>query len=73
MLLFDDIPSTLPAADQAVFPNFAAAQAHLANAAFAHVRAQLPEAVMVLCPTEYCAAFTGHDESWDQFKARMAT
>ena len=61
VLLFDDIPATLSAPDQAAFPNFAAAQAHLANAAFAHVRAKEPRALMVFCPTEYCAAFAGHD------------
>ncbi len=61
VLLFDDIPATLSVADQTAFANFAAAQAHLANAAFLHVRTRVPGAVMVFCPTEYCAAFTGHD------------
>ncbi len=60
-LLFDDIPSTMRAADEAAFPNFAAAQCHLANAAFAHLRAKAPDATMLFCPTEYCAAFAKRD------------
>ena len=60
-LLFDDIPSTMRPADEAAFPNFAAAQCHLANAAFAHLRAKAPDATMIFCPTEYCAAFAKRD------------
>lgn len=57
-LLFDDIPSKMAAADQAAFPSFAAAQCHFANGARAHVTAKAPEARLLFCPTEYCAAFT---------------
>ena len=59
-LLFDDIPNRLSEVDAAVFPSFAAAQCHVANAAFAHLKAQVPDGKMLFCPTEYCAAFTGH-------------
>jgi sugar phosphate isomerase/epimerase len=61
VLLFDDIPSVMTPEDEAVFPSFAAAHCHFANAAFAHVRTHAPEATMLFCPTEYCAAFAGHD------------
>ena len=44
-----------------MFPSFAAAHCHFANAAFAHVRARAPGATMLFCPTEYCAAFAGRD------------
>ncbi|WP_417308053.1 beta-N-acetylglucosaminidase domain-containing protein [Devosia sp.] len=57
-LLFDDIPSEMSAADQAAFSSFAAAQCHFANAAREHVSTKLPEARLLFCPTEYCAAFT---------------
>lgn len=60
-LLFDDIPSTMRPADAAAFPSFAAAQCHLANAAFAHVRAKAADAIVTFCPTEYCAAFAQRD------------
>ncbi len=60
-LLFDDIPRRLSDADAAVFPSFAAAQCHVANAAFAHLRDAAPDSVVLFCPTEYCGAFAGHD------------
>ncbi len=60
-LLFDDIPATMRPADEAAFPNFATAQCHLANAAFAHLCAKARDAVMLFCPTEYCAAFAKRD------------
>jgi hypothetical protein len=60
-LLFDDIPSTMRPVDEATFPNVAAAQCHLANAAFAHARAAAPDAIVIFCPTEYCAAFANRD------------
>jgi len=60
-LLFDDIPRTMMPADERVFESFAAAQVYFANAAFSHLRTQAPEAAVLFCPTEYCAAFTGHD------------
>jgi protein O-GlcNAcase/histone acetyltransferase len=61
VLLFDDIPSVMVPQDEAMFPSFAAAHCHFANAAFAHVRARAPEATMLFCPTEYCGAFAGRD------------
>jgi protein O-GlcNAcase/histone acetyltransferase len=61
VLLFDDIPSTMMPADEKAFPSIAAAQAWFANAAFAHVRARASDVSMIFCPTEYCAAFAGHD------------
>ena len=61
VLLFDDIPSVMAPEDEAVFPSFAAAHCHFANAAFAHVRTRAPEATMLFCPTEYCGAFAGRD------------
>jgi hypothetical protein len=61
VLLFDDIPPVMMPDDEAVFPSFAAAQCHFANAAFAHVRTRAPEATMLFCPTEYCEAFAGRD------------
>jgi hypothetical protein len=72
-LLFDDIPSTMRALDKETFPNFAAAQCHLANAAFAHVRAAAPEAVVLFCPTEYCAAFAGRDVPGSQYLDTLGT
>lgn len=60
-LLFDDIPRTMNTADQAAFPSLAAAQCHVANAVFDHLRSKVPDAILIFCPTEYCAAFAGHD------------
>ncbi len=60
-LLFDDIPATMSAADQAAFGSFARAQCHFANSSFRHMRQRAPEAGMLFCPTEYCGAFAGHD------------
>lgn len=60
-LLFDDIPGRLGDADAAVFPSFAAAQCHVTNLAFAHLRARAPFGRLLFCPTEYCGAFTGHN------------
>src|SRR5690606_28682315 len=60
-LLFDDIPSTMAAADEQAFDSFAGAQVQFANAAFEHLKSRVEEAVMLFCPTEYCAAFAGHD------------
>ena len=60
-LLFDDIPQVMAEADVKTFGSFAAAQCHFANAALAHVRARQPDAHLLFCPTEYCAAFAGHD------------
>jgi protein O-GlcNAcase/histone acetyltransferase len=59
VLLYDDIPSQMPQADQARFPSFAAAQADVANAVLAQVR---PHGGSVLfCPTEYCGRMAGGD------------
>jgi hypothetical protein len=60
-LLFDDIPRTMAAADQATFDSFAAAQVYFTNSAFEHLRGQVADAVVLFCPTEYCAAFAGHN------------
>ena len=59
-LLFDDIPNALPEADAARFRNFAEAQCHIANAAFAHLKAR-DGGRMIFCPTEYCERFAGMD------------
>ena len=59
-LLFDDIPNKLPEADAAKFRNFAEAQCHVTNAAFAHLKAR-GGGRMIFCPTEYCARFAGMD------------
>jgi len=60
-LLFDDIPRTMAAADEQAFDSFAAAQVYFANSAFEYLKAQVEGAVLLFCPTEYCAAFAGHD------------
>jgi beta-N-acetylglucosaminidase len=60
-LLFDDIPQGMVEADVQTFGNLAAAQCHFANSALAHVRTRQPDTHLLFCPTEYCAAFTGHD------------
>lgn len=61
VLLYDDIPNELSAKDAAEFPSFAAAQCHIVNAAFAHLRQRVPAAHMLFCPTEYCADFANRD------------
>jgi protein O-GlcNAcase/histone acetyltransferase len=57
-LLFDDIPSTLSPQDAAQFPSFAAAQCHIANAAWAYLCAK-NGARLFFCPTEYCGRMAG--------------
>lgn len=59
-LLYDDIPSTLRPADAAQFSSFAAAQCHIANAAWAHLCAR-NGARLFFCPTEYCGRMAGGD------------
>lgn len=59
-LLFDDIPSGLRPADAAQFPSFAAAQCHIANAAWAHLCAKNGTRLF-FCPTEYCGRMAGGD------------
>jgi protein O-GlcNAcase/histone acetyltransferase len=59
-LLYDDIPSTLRPADAAQFPSFAAAQCHIANAAWAYLCAK-NGARLFFCPTEYCGRMAGGD------------
>jgi hypothetical protein len=66
-LLFDDIPSTMMPADEKAFSSFAAAQCYFANAALAHAQAKASGVSMIFCPTEYCAAFTGHDVANSQY------
>jgi hypothetical protein len=53
-LLFDDIPHAMDPADEARFGSVAAAQAHVAEALFGHLRARRPEGLRLLCPTDYC-------------------
>ena len=60
-LLFDDIPSTMAAADERAFDSFAAAQVYFTNSAFEHLKAQVEHPVVLFCPTEYCAAFAKRD------------
>jgi protein O-GlcNAcase/histone acetyltransferase len=59
-LLFDDIPSTLRSEDAVRFPSFAAAQCHVANAAWAYLCAR-NGARLFFCPTEYCGRMAGGD------------
>ena len=74
VLLFDDIPQTMVDADIEAFGgSFAAAQCHLANAAFAHLRGRAAESEMLFCPTEYCAAFAGHDVPGSAYLNRLGT
>ncbi|MGV3490938.1 MAG: beta-N-acetylglucosaminidase domain-containing protein [Devosia sp.] len=61
VLLFDDIPSVMMPADEQAFGSLASAQAWFANAAFAHAHARASNVSMIFCPTEYCAAFAGHN------------
>jgi hypothetical protein len=62
-LLFDDIPRVMSAADERTFDSFAAAQVFFANSAFEHLASRIERPVVLFCPTEYCAAFTGRDVS----------
>jgi protein O-GlcNAcase/histone acetyltransferase len=57
-LLYDDIPSQLKPEDAAQFPSFAAAQCHIANAAWAYLCAG-NGARLFFCPTEYCGRMAG--------------
>jgi protein O-GlcNAcase/histone acetyltransferase len=59
-LLYDDIPSRLRPADAAQFPSFAAAQCHIANAAWAYLCARNGTRLF-FCPTEYCGRMAGGD------------
>lgn len=60
-LLFDDVPSVLKAEDQALFPSFAAAQSHVANAAHDFVKGLGQDGKLFFCPTEYCGRMAGGD------------
>lgn len=73
VLLFDDIPRSMLPADENAFPSFAAAQCYFTNAAFAHVRVRRPDATMIFCPTEYCAAFTGNDVPGSSYLKTIGT
>ncbi|MDW8311100.1 MAG: beta-N-acetylglucosaminidase domain-containing protein, partial [Verrucomicrobiales bacterium] len=53
-LLFDDIPDRMRAADARRFGSFASAQCHVANAMFRWLRARVPSARFLFCPTAYC-------------------
>jgi hypothetical protein len=59
-LLYDDIPSQLRPEDAAEFPSCAAAQCHIANAAWAYLCAR-NGARLFFCPTEYCGRMAGGD------------
>jgi protein O-GlcNAcase/histone acetyltransferase len=59
-LLYDDIPSQLRPEDAAQFPSFAAAQCHIANAAWAYICAKNGTRLF-FCPTEYCGRMAGGD------------
>jgi protein O-GlcNAcase/histone acetyltransferase len=59
-LLYDDIPSKLKPEDAAQFSSFAAAQCHIANAAWAYLCAK-NGARLFFCPTEYCGRMAGGD------------
>jgi hypothetical protein len=60
-LLFDDIPHALDADAEARFGSIAAAQAHVAEALFDHVRQQRPRGLRLLCPTDYCGRMADAD------------
>lgn len=53
-VLFDDIPDRIDPADLAQWGSLAAAQADVANALMAIVRATRPDAITAFCPTPYC-------------------
>ena len=53
-LLLDDIPDQMHPEDARHWSSFAEAQAHIANELFGWVRAQIPEARFLFCPTPYC-------------------
>ncbi|MDZ4779921.1 MAG: beta-N-acetylglucosaminidase domain-containing protein [Planctomycetia bacterium] len=53
-LLFDDIPDQMRSEDRERFDTFAAAQCHIANAAFRWLRERRPNARFLFCPTPYC-------------------
>ena len=61
VLLFDDIPATMAAADEGAFDSFAAAQVFFANSAFEHLKSQVEGPRVLFCPTEYCADFANRD------------
>jgi protein O-GlcNAcase/histone acetyltransferase len=65
-LLYDDIPSKLKPEDAAHFPSFAAAQCHIANAAWAHLCAR-SGARLLFCPTEYCGRMAGADPEQSRY------
>ena len=53
-ILFDDIPAVMSPADAEAFKTPARAQAEFTNAVAATVRATLPKAAFLFCPTAYC-------------------
>jgi protein O-GlcNAcase/histone acetyltransferase len=69
-LLFDDVPSGLRPEDAARFPSFAAAQCHVANAAWDALRGQ-GAARLFFCPTEYCALLAGGDVTKSAYLATL--
>lgn len=61
VLLFDDVPSVLGLEDRKIFSSFAAAQAHIANAAHGFVQGLGQDRKLFFCPTEYCGRMAGGD------------
>jgi protein O-GlcNAcase/histone acetyltransferase len=53
-LLFDDLPDRMRDEDRKRWGSFAAAQCHVANAAFCWLRERRPRARFLFCPTPYC-------------------
>lgn len=70
-LLFDDIPLTLADADATRFGSPAAAQSHVANALLAQLRARLPEATLMFCPTVYCERMAGGKVTGNAYLAEI--
>lgn len=70
-LLFDDVPSVLSADDRKVFPSFAAAQAHVANAAHDFVKRLGRDRKLFFCPTEYCGRMAGGDVRRSAYLAEL--
>lgn len=71
-LLYDDIPSQLRPEDAAQFPSFAAAQCHIANAAWAYLCAR-NGARLFFCPTEYCGRMAGGDPERSPYLQTLGT
>jgi len=74
VLLFDDIPHALDALSRERFGSVAAAQAHLAEGLFAHLRARAPAGRRIVCPTDYCRRMAdASGDGWAYLHALGAT